>query len=105
RQDRAGVGHRECRRPPRTDACPGSGSVTRRGLQAVATAPVTGRKNGGVLRTRREEIAMASVPSREERFSRPEPAPRRRANPVLLILVVPLIGVLLPWIYNTRSPE
>ena len=48
---------------------------------------------------------MASVPSREERFSRPEPAPRRRANPVLLILVVPLIGVLLPWIYNTNSPE
>ncbi len=48
---------------------------------------------------------MASVPSREERFSRPEPAPRRRANPVLLVLVLPLLGVLLPWIYNTRSPE
>jgi hypothetical protein len=49
---------------------------------------------------------MASVPSREERFSRAEPAPpRRRANPVTLILVVPLLGVLLPWIYNTRSPE
>ena len=49
---------------------------------------------------------MASVPSREERFSRPEPTPpRRRANPVTLILVVPLLGVLLPWIYNTGSPE
>ena len=48
---------------------------------------------------------MASVPSREERFSRPEPAPRQRSNAAPLILVVPLIGVLLPWIYNTRSPE
>jgi hypothetical protein len=48
---------------------------------------------------------MASVPSREERFSRSEPAPRQRSSAAQLILVVPLLGVLLPWIYNTRSPE
>jgi hypothetical protein len=47
---------------------------------------------------------LASVPSPEERVTRPAPR-RERASAAHLLLLVPLIGVLLPWIYNTRSPE
>ena len=83
RRDRAGVGHGATSNPLGTDAGPGSGSVPRAPLQAFATAPVTGRKNGGVLRTRREEIAMASVPSaRSGSAGRAGPAPAREPRAV-----------------------
>jgi hypothetical protein len=48
---------------------------------------------------------LASVPSGdEERVGRPVPR-RERPGPVQWLLIVPLIGTLLPFIYNTRDPE
>jgi hypothetical protein len=50
---------------------------------------------------------MASVPSGEQRFTRPpqDAVRRERSSGAMWLLLVPLVGTLLPWIYNTRDPE
>jgi uncharacterized membrane protein len=53
---------------------------------------------------------LSTVPSQpEERFSRPgrpapEPAGERRSAANWLLLV-PILAVLFPWVYDTRNPE
>ena len=35
----------------------------------------------------------------------PDGVPRRRFNPVVLLLLLPLIGTLIPEIYNRKTPS
>jgi Protein of unknown function (DUF3311) len=51
-----------------------------------------------------EEINVTHEPSSPEQGGRPVPRERAGAGGLYLLLVVPLIGTLIPPIYNTKDP-
>jgi hypothetical protein len=58
-----------------------------------------GHDGGGTLSSVRSE--------RDERSSRPaaNQPPAERRSAACWLLLVPILGVLVPWIYDTRHPE
>jgi hypothetical protein len=54
-----------------------------------------------------EEERSVAEPSQPERFARTDTrtAKRETSRGLYWLLLIPFLGVLFPWIYNTDSPE